>query len=136
MKKLRKLIGEKKTFIATSTFGHFFEQADFNKNRIFNAFGDWTMMQCSSGVNHGAKSDQEVVRQILTAHQGDQDITKLVPKCEQCGQPMEIHMPLNEHFYPDTDANTRFRWFLTGNEEEKVVFLELGVDETDRKSVV
>lgn len=43
---------------------------------------------------------------------------------------MEIHLPLNDHFYPDTVANSRFRWFLTGNEEKKTVFLELGVDET------
>ena len=39
-------------------------------------------------------------------------------------------MPLNAHFYPDTDANSRLRWFLTGNEDKKVVILELGVDET------
>lgn len=39
-------------------------------------------------------------------------------------------MPLNANFFPDTDANTRFRWFLTGNEDKNVVVLELGVDET------
>lgn len=39
-------------------------------------------------------------------------------------------MPLNANFFPDTDANTRFRWFLTGAEDKNVVILELGVDET------
>lgn len=130
MKNLRKLIGQKKFFIATSSFGHFFESAGFNENRIFNVFGDWTKMQCSSGINHGLKDSRGAVQKIIAAKQQKQDLAAFVPKCKKCGQPMEIHMPLNEHFYPDTDANTRFRWFLTGNEEEKTVFLELGVDET------
>lgn len=130
MRELRQLIGKKKYFIATSCFAHFFEEANFNKNRIFNVFGDWTKMQCSSGINHGLKDDRKVVSAILQANENDQDIAELVPKCLECGQPMEIHVPLNEHFYPDTNANARFRWFLTGNEEEQTVFLELGVDET------
>lgn len=130
MRNLRKIIGERKFFIATTCFGHFFETAGFNDKRIFNVFGDWTRMQCSSGVNHGYRDDRETVSKILQSVQQGHDIDQLVPRCQKCGQPMEIHLPLNDHFYPDTDANTRFRWFLTGNEEEKVVFLELGVDET------
>lgn len=130
MHELHQVIGQKKYFVATSCFAHFFEEAKFNKKRIFNVFGDWTRMQCSSGINHGLQDDRKVVSAILKADQKGQNIAGLVPQCLKCGQPMEIHMPLNEHFYPDTDANTRFRWFLTGNEEEKMVFLELGVDET------
>lgn len=125
---LKKLLQGKKYFIATSTFAHFFENAGFDENRIFNAFGDWTKMQCSSGINHGQRDDREVVRKFIAA--GDNATEELVPKCEVCNSPMEIHMPLNAHFYPDTDANARLRWFLTGNEDQKVVILELGVDET------
>ncbi|BDR59995.1 Sir2 family NAD-dependent protein deacetylase [Lactobacillus xylocopicola] len=128
MGELKELLANKQYFVATSTFGHFFEQAGFNQKRIFNAFGDWTMMQCSSGIGHGIVSDREAVQALLAA--GSALNAALVPKCAICGQPMEIHLPRNEHFYPDTDANTRFRWFLTGNEEEQVAFLELGVDET------
>lgn len=130
MKNLRKLIGQRKYFIATATFGHFFENAGFNENRVFNIFGDWTKMQCSSGINHGLKDSRGVVQKILLAEHNGEKISGFIPKCNKCGRPMEIHMPLNGHFYPDTDANARFRWFLTGNEEEKTVFLELGVDET------
>ena len=74
-------------------------------------------------MNHGQKDDREVVKKYLEG-KGE------VPKCEDCNSPMELHMPLNANFFPDTDANTRFRWFLTGNEDKKVVILELGVDET------
>ena len=123
MQALKKLLQDKEYFIATSTFAHFFENAGFNENHIFNAFGDWTRMQCSSGINHGQKDDREVVKKFLVG-EGE------VPKCEDCNSPMELHMPLNANFFPDTDANTRFRWFLTGNEDKKVVVLELGVDET------
>lgn len=120
---LKKLLEDKEYFIATSTFTHFFEKAGFDENRIFNAFGNWTEMHCSSGINHGKFSDLEVVKKYL-AGQGE------VPKCKICNSEMELHMPLNAHFYPDTDANSRLRWFLTGNEDKKVVILELGVDET------
>ena len=129
LKQLLQLIGHRPYFVATSTFGHFFENAGFNTNRIFNAFGDWTKAQCSSGINHGLRNCQSVIQKIA-GKKPDEDIEKLVPKCEVCGQPLEIHMPLNDHFYPETEANTRFRWFLTGNEDKKTVFLELGVDET------
>lgn len=130
IRNLEKVLQGKEYFIATSTFAHFFENAGFNDKRIFNAFGDWTRMQCSSGINHGQKDDREVVERFLKAIEEDNVTEDLVPKCEICNSPMELHMPLNAHFFPDTDANTRFRWFLTGNEEKKVVVLELGVDAT------
>ncbi|GGV16433.1 hypothetical protein [Lactobacillus acetotolerans] len=130
MLNLKTLLKNKKYFIATSTFGHFFESAGFNENRIFNAFGDWTKMQCSSGINHGYKDDREVVRQFVSAAEDNQVTEEMVPRCEVCNSEMELHMPLNANFFPDTDANTRFRWFLTGNEDKKVVVLELGVDLT------
>lgn len=123
MKTLLELLKDKNYFIATSTYGHFFEKAGFNEEKIFNVFGDWTRMQCSSGLNHGQISDIEVVKDYLAGH-GE------VPKCEDCNSEMELHMPLNSHFFPDEDANTRFRWFLTRNEDQKVVVLELGVDLT------
>lgn len=126
---LLQLIGNREYFVATSAFGHFFETAGFDEKRIFNAFGDWTKAQCSSGINHGLSTIQTAVQKILAAQPGTA-IEKLVPKCEVCGQPLEIHLPLSDHFYPDTAANSRFRWFLTGNEDKKTVFLELGVDET------
>lgn len=123
MKQLKELLDGKNYFIATSTFGHFFEKAGFDQEKIFNVFGDWTMMQCSSGLNHGTRSDLSTVKRYVNG-QGE------VPKCEDCNSPMELHMPLNTHFFPDEDANTRFRWFLTRNQTNKVVVLELGVDPT------
>lgn len=125
---LKEVLKNNKYFIATSTFGHFFENAGFNEKRIFNVFGDWTKMQCSSGINHGQKDDREVVRQFIEA---GADVTEdLVPRCSICNSEMELAIPVSANFYPDTDANARFRWYLTGHEEQKVVILELGVDET------
>ncbi len=98
MKQLKELLNRKNYFIAT-------------------------MMQCSSGLNHGTRSDLSTVKRYVNG-QGE------VPRCEDCNSPMELHMPLNTHFFPDEDANTRFRWFLTRNQTNKVVVLELGVDPT------
>lgn len=127
---LKTLLKNKKYFIATSVFAHFFERTGFNAKRIFNTQGDWTKMQCSSGINHGLKDDRETVRQFVAAARNDQVTEEMVPKCDICNSEMELQLPLSSHFFPDADANARFRWFLTGHEEKKVVFLELGVDET------
>ena len=131
MRKLKEMLKDKEYFIATSSFGHFFESAGFDSKQIFNIFGDWTRMQCSSGLNHGQKSALEAIKKILLAKKDGKGINdSLVPKCEDCNSPMELHMPLNGNFFPDEDANTRFRWFLTNNENKDVVVLELGVDMT------
>ncbi|WEV41194.1 Sir2 family NAD-dependent protein deacetylase [Lactobacillus sp. ESL0681] len=129
MQDLHNIIGRKRYFIATTTFADFFERADFNGNRIFNVAGNWTEMQCSSGINHGLHDDQQVVQTFIQAAKNHDLSAELVPKCEVCQQPLELHLPLNNHFYPESDANSRFRWFLTGNEDKKVTVLELGVDE-------
>lgn len=127
MSKLRQLVDNKSYFIATSSFGHFFEQAGFDTQRIFNVFGDWTRMQCSSGINHGQVDDQQVVAEMIKAKQvSDQ----LVPKCSVCHLPMELHLPLNSTFFPDSEANSRLRWFLTNHEEQRLVVLEMGLDPT------
>lgn len=130
MQGLKKLLQHKSYFIATSTFAHFFEGAGFDTKHIFDAFGDWTQMQCSSGINHGLRDDRPVVRRFIAAAKKKQVSPELVPKCQICNSEMELHMPLNSHFFPEREANSRFRWFLTNHEEQKVVFLELGVDET------
>ncbi|MCZ3621757.1 Sir2 family NAD-dependent protein deacetylase [Lactobacillus mulieris] len=114
MQNLKTLLKGKEYFIATSYYIHAFENAGFDSKKIFNIFGDWTTMACSSGINHGLKSDLQIYG---------------VPKCEICNSEMEIHMPLTAHFYPDTDANTRLRIFITNNESRKVAVLGLGVDE-------
>lgn len=131
MLNLKKMLDGRDYFIATSSFGHFFESAGFDEKKIFNIFGDWTKMQCSSGINHGQKDATSAIKKILAAIKNGQEITDdLVPKCADCNSPMELHMPLNSHFFPDEDANTSFRWFLTRNENKKVAVLELGVDMT------
>lgn len=130
MLRLKKLLQHKSYFIATSTFAHFFEGAGFAPKQIFDAFGDWTKMQCSSGINHGLRDDCEVARQFVRAAKNKQVTADLVPKCQICNSEMELHMPLNSTFFPDKAANDRFRWFLTKHEDKKLLFLELGVDET------
>lgn len=128
IKTLFSLLKDKNYFIATSVFTHYFEKVNFSKDKIFNIFGDWTKMQCSSGKNHGTFSNLDVVEDYIRGN-------GKVPLCSECGAAMELAMPLNSHFFPDEDANTRFRWFLTRNEDKKTIVLELGVDQTSPQLV-
>ena len=124
MKRLAEIIRDKPYFVANSNFGHFFENSDFDERKLFNVAGDWTKMQCSSGYFHGKLDASKVIQTFLTGN-GE------VPRCSECGTPMELYLPLNKHFYPDEGANTHFRWFLTRNQDQKVVVLALGVEDTD-----
>ncbi|CCI84275.1 hypothetical protein FC52_GL001396 [Lactobacillus pasteurii DSM 23907 = CRBIP 24.76] len=121
MKQLKSLLADKPYFIASSSFAHLFEKAGFDPKKIFNIFGDWTKTQCSSGINHGHTDDLAVVEQFKGG-------SGQVPVCKTCGKELELHMPMTPHFYPDTDANHDFRWFITNNEDAKLVVLQLGVD--------
>lgn len=124
MKKLAEVIKDKPYFIANSSFGHFFENSGFDERKLFNIAGDWTKMQCSSGQFHGKLDASNIIEEFI-AGKGK------VPVCSECGAPMELYLPLNNHFYPDEGANTHFRWFLMRNQDQKVVVIALGVEDTD-----
>lgn len=114
---LRKMIADKPYFVATSIWSHLFEQAGFDPSRIFHLQGDWHKLQCSSGINHGSQKFHPLAEQT-------------VPNCPQCGQPMQLQIAPNPHFFPDNEANARFRWFLVASEDKRLLLLSLGVDET------
>lgn len=108
---------DKPYFVATSIWSHLFEQAGFDPNRIFHLQGDWHKLQCSSGINHGWQTVETIA--------GQTD-----PKCKKCGQPLQLQVAANPHFFPDDEANARFRWFLVAGEDKRLLILSLGVDET------
>lgn len=109
-------IGTKPYFAATTIWSHLFEQAGFARDRIFHLQGDWTKLQCSSGINHG-----------LT----DLDLnSEEIPVCQQCGRPLQLAVAANPNFFPDSQANARFRWFLVSSEKQRLLVLSLGVDQS------
>ncbi|MCH3905155.1 MAG: Sir2 family NAD-dependent protein deacetylase [Lactobacillus sp.] len=110
------LLADKPYFVATSIWSHLFEQAGFQPGRIFHLQGDWTKLQCSSGINHGVQTF-------------DHNSNK-APICQKCGQPMQLQVAASPHFFPDSEANARFRWFLVAGEEKRLLILSLGVDQT------
>jgi NAD-dependent SIR2 family protein deacetylase len=114
---LRAIIADKPYFVATSIWSHLFENAGFDPERIFHLQGDWHKLQCSSGINHGVQNLK------IAASQTE-------PRCKKCGQPMQLQVAANPHFFPDNEANARFRWFLVASEDKRLLILSLGVDQT------
>ncbi len=126
MQALTTLLSGRDYFVATTTFAHLFETAGLASARIFNLNGDWTKLQCTSGMNHGHPETAQVLVQAAAGAMS-------LPKCEVCGQPLEPNLPFDSHFFPDTDANQRFRWFLMGHETNRVVILALGIDASSQQ---
>ncbi len=124
---LKKLTAHRPYFVMTNTFGHFFENAGFDPAHVFNLCGDLTQMQCSSGINHGIQSSLPAAHALAKATKDRS--ADLIPKCPVCQKPMELRVALNERFMPDRETNMALRWFLTANEDKRVVVLSLGLDE-------
>lgn len=56
--------------------------------------------------------------------------TELVPVCPHCGKPLTMNLRSDDKFVEDEGwhkANERYQNFLHKNENQKIVFLELGV---------
>lgn len=115
MQALQKLLQDKTYFIATTIPLHLFQQAGFNKLRIFDENGDWTLYKCSSGRHHGVFSYQE-------AAQNDYH-------CPKCNSFLELNTAWHASFFPDYDQNARMRWFLVEAEDKKTALLLLDDDQ-------
>ena len=56
--------------------------------------------------------------------------TDLIPYCPHCGAPMTMHLRVDQDFVQDEtweESYEAYQRFLEGIEDQKVVFLELGV---------
>ncbi|MFC2695079.1 MAG: hypothetical protein ACFN0Y_03595 [Lactobacillus sp.] len=114
MQALQKLLQDKTYFITTTIPLHLFQQAGFNKLRLFDKNGDWTAYKCSSGRHHGVLSYQEAMRHDY--------------HCPVCHSALELNTAWHANFFPDPDQNARLRWFLVEAEDKKTALLFLDDD--------
>ncbi len=120
-------------FVITTNADQQFFKAGFDPKRIFATQGDYAHIQCTTG-RHGIREDAEIFARIEEDTEGGKrtritDAT-LVPTCDVCGAPMNMHLRVDDSFVQTDDwyaAEARYKEFVAKIGQEPTTLLELGV---------
>lgn len=127
---LLNLIRDKEYFVITTNVDHCFQNAGFEKGRLFYTQGDYGLWQCSRACHQKTYDNEETVRRMLAEQKDMRVPTELIPLCPVCGRPMSMNLRMDDTFVQDEGwyaAKARYETFLRQHKKERVVFLELGV---------
>lgn len=127
---LLKLVQNKEYFVITTNVDHCFQKAGFNKNRLFYTQGDYGLFQCSIPCSPVTYDNEDIIRQMAERQKDMKIPTELIPKCPKCGKPLTMNLRSDDKFVEDKGwikAAKRYETFLHTNQNEKILFLELGV---------
>lgn len=143
---LLELVREKDYFVLTTNVDHCFQNAGFDKHRLFYTQGDYGLWQCSKPCHDRTYDNGEVIRRMVEA-QGFQ-VTEhglelpagtapkmavpagMVPYCPECGAPMTMNLRADSTFVQDPGwytAARRYEDFVRRHRATRVLYLELGV---------
>lgn len=128
--KLLALVKDKEYFVITTNVDHCFQKAGFDKKRLFYTQGDYGLFQCSVPCCNETFDNEEIVR-VMYEQQMDMRIPgDLIPKCPHCGNPLTTNLRVDDRFVQDEGwykASERYSNFLRTRQNQKILFLELGV---------
>ena len=127
---LLELLRDKTYFVITTNVDHCFQNAGFDKARLFYTQGDYGLWQCSKPCRQRTYDNEEAVRRMLAEQKGLRIPTELIPRCPVCGRPMTMNLRCDAAFVQDEGwyaAQSRYEAFLRRYGGGRVLFLELGV---------
>lgn len=149
--KLFELVRGKDYFVITTNVDHCFQNAGFDKKRLFYTQGDYGLFQCCVPCHKKTYDNEEIVRKMLISqgfgfkdseNKKDGEIifpenplkmeipSELVPHCPVCGKPMSMNLRCDGTFVEDDgwhEAARRYQDFLEKHTNTRTLFLELGV---------
>lgn len=127
---LLKLVQNKDCFVITTNVDHCFQKAGFDKKRLFYTQGDYGLFQCSEPCCQETFDNEAAIREMVKRQEDMKVPTELLPVCPHCGKPMTMNLRSDNKFVEDEGwhrAAERYENFLHTREEQKILFLELGV---------
>lgn len=145
-RRLLELVQEKDYFVLTTNVDHQFQEAGFDKHRLFYTQGDYGLWQCSQPCCKLTYDNEGQVRKMVEAQgfvvDGNGDLSlpegirpamsipaELIPYCPKCGKPLTMNLRADETFVEDTGwhiASERYAEFLRRHQNLRVLFWELG----------
>ena len=127
---LLKLVQDKDYFVITTNVDHCFQQAGFDKKRLFYTQGDYGLFQCSEPCCQETWDNETVIREMVDRQKDMRVPTELIPVCPHCGKPLTMNLRSDDKFVEDEGwhaAAERYENFLRTRKGQKTLFLELGV---------
>lgn len=124
------LVGGKDYFVLTTNVDHCFQDAGFDKARLFYTQGDYGLWQCANACHPKTYDNEKAVRQMAERQKDMRIPTALVPRCPICGAPMAMNLRIGDTFVEDEGwhaARSRYERFVQRTLEKRVLLLELGV---------
>ena len=144
---LFQLVQEKEYFVLTTNVDHQFQNAGFDKHRLFYTQGDYGLWQCSVPCHNETYDNEAAVRKMVAAQgfafakDGNLYVpdgiklkmevpSELIPYCPHCHKPMSVNLRADDTFVEDMGwhhAAEQYEAFLQSHRNQKVLFLELAV---------
>lgn len=127
---LLKLIEDKDYFVITTNVDHCFQKAGFDKKRLFYTQGDYGLFQCSLPCSADTYDNEEIIRRMANEQRNMEIPSRLIPKCPRCGRPLTVNLRSDNRFVQDkgwVDASVRYEKFLKTRQNQRILFMELGV---------
>ena len=144
---LLNLVMDKDYFVITTNVDHQFQRAGFDKSRLFYTQGDYGLFQSVNPRNQRTYDNEAWVMRAMEAMGFVQDErgvfqlpenrkiamripAELVPRCPDDGSNVIMNLRTDDSFVEDEGwhrASAAYAQFLSANEGQHVLFLELGV---------
>ena len=127
---LLELVRDRDYFVLTTNVDHQFQQAGFDKTRMFYMQGDFGLFQCSKPCHTATYDNEAVIRQMVQRQVGRRVPSELVPRCPKCGAPMRMNLRADDTFVEDDGwhrAAQRYQDYLHAHEGVRMLYWELGV---------
>ena len=130
MKNLYELVKDKNYFVVTSNTDSHFTLAGFQKERLFEIEGNSRYLQCSNGCHNRIYQGDEILSKMAQHQENGKVPLDLIPKCPECGGPMQVHVEVDRNFLRDESWQVSlkaYQDFIEKAHDKKLVLLELGV---------
>ena len=146
-RRLLELVSDKNYFVITTNVDHQFQRAGFDKTRLFYTQGDYGLFQSVNRKLQKTYDNEEWVYSAMEAQgfvKDDNGVfqvpedkalkmrvpTELIPKCPDDGSDVVMNLRSDDSFVEDEGwhrASAAYHDFLKKHENDRVLYLELGV---------
>ncbi|ASJ20477.1 Sir2 silent information regulator family NAD-dependent deacetylase [Brachyspira hampsonii] len=127
---LLEIIKNKNYFVITTNVDGRFEEAKFDKEKLFKVQGDYSLFQCSVPCRNETFYNEKQIREMVKSRKDLKIPKELIPKCPHCGKNMTMNLRCDNTFVQDDNwynSMDRYKKFLDEAKNKNILFLELGV---------
>lgn len=124
------IVKNKNYFVITTNVDGRFEEANFDKEKLFKFQGDYSLFQCSVPCRQETFYNEKYIREMVKSRKDMKIPSELIPKCPYCGANMSMNLRIDNTFVQDDNwykSRDKYQNFLDKSKNSSILLLELGV---------